>query len=259
MDSTRTVSVATAILAKGREYVVTTLPPKKDPKTGEPVEWHDPASYLAEYGPEALDAFTRFECLRAEGNAIRPKYGPVVVLADMWHDAGLKGAEGGHVDWAEELGRIVTQAVDDRQRLPESAHGRYDTQVAQALAPWAAFEAVQYVEAHPPVVRPADDGGPEREAWDAETDEPVTHQATAMAMAQRAGSWTDRLPCAEDVNATIRAELVKAAGATPAVAACIPGAVKQTIFGPDRVATVCEVLTPADSFLVIELPEASGI
>jgi len=224
------LTIATAIMAKGRECVVTTLPPKKDPATGEPVGWHDPASYLAEYGPEALDAFTRYECLKAQGDAVRPRYGPVVVLANMWHDAGLKGAEGGHVDWAAELGRIVTQAVDDRRHLPESARERYDTQVAQALAHWAAFEAVQYVEAHPPVVRPADDGGM---SWEAEG---VEREAIAMAMAHRTESWVSRLPCADQVQlqATLRAELAKAAGGTPEVAALIPEAVKQIAQHPAR-------------------------
>jgi len=235
------LTIATAIMAKGREYVVTTLPPKKDPATGEPVGWHDPASYLAEYGPEALDAFTRYECLKAQGDAVRPRYGPAFVVSQTWRTElakALDASKDGDLEWAEVLAKAEVEGLRMRGKLPETAHIRYDTQVAKTLARHAAFEAVRHV------VYTLEDESP---------------QARATVAAKRANKWLSRFPKANPakVMPVLSAELKRVAGEDPEMAALLPEAVPLLAQHPAKADQLAEMGHWEPPF--IELPEAIGM
>jgi hypothetical protein len=71
---------ATALLAMGRESAVTVWPTKADGSK------HDPSSYLAEHGPEALlAAVTSYQCLESTGDKLRPMHASELLARHLYN------------------------------------------------------------------------------------------------------------------------------------------------------------------------------
>ncbi|MHB8220774.1 MAG: toprim domain-containing protein [Acidimicrobiales bacterium] len=205
------VTVARRITERGRECVVTDLPTTQDP-----------AEYLAEHGPDGLAAWTRFGALKADGSSTRPVYGPAFVISQTWRAESakaLKAAEDGAVDWGKVLVTVEYEGVLMRGHLPASSRGRYDTQVAKALAPHVAFESVRFAEYQ---------RGDERDGQVEWTEPIVAPKTRAAGVANRSRRWLSRFPKANpaQVEPVLLAELVRAAGDDPDMAALLPEAVE---------------------------------
>jgi len=223
-------TLAQRITALGRECVVTDLPGGADP-----------AEYLAEHGSEGLAAWTRFGALKADGSSTRPVYGPAFVVNETWRTEcakALDASEDGDPEWAEVLAKAEVEGLRMRGKLPETAHIRYDTQVAKTLARHAAFEAVRHV------VNTLEDESP---------------QARATVAAKRANEWLSRFPKANPakVEPVLLAELVRAAGDDPDMAALLPKAVENFGMKPHHIDRMTEMggWEPP----LIEPPEAIGM
>jgi len=235
------VTVARRITERGRECVVTDLP-----------NTQDPAEYLAEHGPEGLAAWTRFGALNADGSTTRPVYGPAFVLDQTWRTEvakALKASEDGDVDWAEVLAKTEYEGFRMRAYLPVSTHARYDTQVSKALAPHVAFESVRLIEHQM---------GGERNDKVEWTDPSVAPKARATGVAKRSQMWLFRFPKADParVEPVLVAELVRAAGDDPDMAALLPQATPLLAQHPAKADQLAEMGHWEPPF--IELPEAIG-
>jgi hypothetical protein len=158
---------------QGKEVVITVLP-----------DDHDPCSYLAEHGPAGLAAWTRFGCLRAEPGEVRPQYGASLVLAKQWQEGVVDNGATVNERTAR-MTLIEGVALGVSESLPSTATQRFQTQIVKTMAPWAAAEAVVYVNANlPPVTEPDIFGD-----W---TPEVRSLQAEAYAVRVRTQSWLSR-------------------------------------------------------------------
>lgn len=235
-------TVARRITERGRECVVTDLPTTQDP-----------AEYLTEHGPEGLAAWTRFGALNADGSNPRPVYGPAFVVNQTWRVESAKALEAskdGDVDWDEVLAKTECEGVLMRAYLPASAHARYDTQVAKALAPHVAFESVRFAEYQ---LGDESNGQVER------TEPSVAPKTRATGVADRSWRWLSRFPKANpaQVEPVLLAELVRAAGDDPDMAALLPKAVENFGMKPHHIDRMTEMggWEPP----LIEPPEAIGM
>jgi len=236
------VAVARRITERGRECVVTDLP-----------DGADPAEYLTEHGPEGLAAWTRFGALNADGSSTRPVYGPAFVVSQTWRAesaAALEASEDGDVDWDEVLAKTEYEGVRMRGHLPASAHARYDTQVAKALAPHVAFESVRFAEYQ---LGDESNGQVER------TEPSVAPKTRATGVADRSWRWLSRFPKADPVKVepVLLAEMVRVAGDDPEMAALLPEAVRILARDPAQADRLAEKAGWAPPF--IEPPEAIGM
>ncbi len=71
---------ATQAALQGRESVITTWP-----------DGHDPASWLAQHGPNGLAAITRTRCLNTDRNQLRPRHSAPTVAATLAAQARATG------------------------------------------------------------------------------------------------------------------------------------------------------------------------
>ncbi|MDA8355019.1 MAG: toprim domain-containing protein [Actinomycetota bacterium] len=235
------ITLARRIIERGRECVVTDLP-----------DGMDSVEYLGEYGAEGLAAWTRWGALKADGESIRPVYGPAFVVSQTWRTEfakAMEASEDDNVDWAELLAKVEEKGVRMRAQLPASAHVRYDTQAAKVLAPNVAFEAVRFVKEQ------LDESLDEVES----TDPAVAARARATAVADRSRKWLSRFPKADiaKVEPVLSAELVRAAGDDPEMAALLPEAVENFSKKPRQAHQLTEMghWEPP----LIEPPEAIGM
>jgi DNA primase len=89
------------------------------------VSWsagHDPASWLAERGPDGLAALTRRGCLHADGDQLRPHHAAPEAAQALMQAAGPR------------LDAKVGAALAPTQRMTPTAAGRYAQQAAEAVA-----------------------------------------------------------------------------------------------------------------------------
>jgi DNA primase len=104
--------LAARIAQHGREPAIVTWP------RGE-----DPASWLAEHGPDGLTAVTRRGCLEAEETELRPRHAGGTVAAVL-----MENARGG-------LDAQIAAALAPAGRMTATAAERYAAQAAEAIAP----------------------------------------------------------------------------------------------------------------------------
>jgi DNA primase len=104
--------LAARIAQHGREAAIVTWP------GGE-----DPASWLAERGPDALAAITRRGCLQSDGTELRPRHGAPEAATVLMHEAGPT------------LESKVAVALAPAGRMTETAAARYASYAAEAIAP----------------------------------------------------------------------------------------------------------------------------
>jgi DNA primase len=104
--------LAARIAQHGREAALVTWP------RGE-----DPASWLAEHGPEALIAVTRRGCLGADGAELRPRHAAPEAATVLMEEAGAN------------LDAKVDAALAPAGRMTDTAAARYTEHAAQAIAP----------------------------------------------------------------------------------------------------------------------------
>ncbi len=104
--------LAARIAQHGRESAIVTWP-----------QAEDPASWLAEHGPDGLRAVTRRGCLEAAATELRPRHAGAVAA-----EALMENARGG-------LGAKIAAALAPAERMTPTAAQRYAAQAAEAIAP----------------------------------------------------------------------------------------------------------------------------
>ena len=104
--------LAARIAARGREAAIVTWP------RGE-----DPASWLAQHGPQALSAVTRRGCLDVDGTELRPHHAAAEAAAVLMEDAGPS------------LDSKVAAALAPAGRMTDTTAARYAEHAAQVIAP----------------------------------------------------------------------------------------------------------------------------
>ncbi len=104
--------LAARIAQHGREAAIVTWP------RGE-----DPASWLAEHGPDGLIAVTRRGCLEADEAELRPRHAGAVAAEVL-----MENARGG-------LDAKIAAALAPAERMTSTAAPRYAAQAAEAIAP----------------------------------------------------------------------------------------------------------------------------
>ena len=104
--------LAARIAQHGREAAIVTW------RSGE-----DPASWLAEHGPDALTAITRRGCLDADVRELRPHHAATEAAAVLMEDAGGS------------LESKVAAALVPAGRMTDTAAARYAEHAAEAIAP----------------------------------------------------------------------------------------------------------------------------
>ena len=104
--------LAARIAQHGREAAIVSWP------RGE-----DPASWLAQHGPDALTAVTRRGCLEADGAELRPRHAAPEAATVLMEEAGAS------------LDAKVDAALAPAGRMTDTAAARYAEHAAQAIAP----------------------------------------------------------------------------------------------------------------------------
>lgn len=104
--------LAARLAIRGREAAIVTWPPN-----------HDPASWLAEHGPNGLAALTRRGCLEANGTELRPHHAAREATEALMHAAGPR------------LDAKVAAALAPIRKMTPTAADRYTQQAAATIAP----------------------------------------------------------------------------------------------------------------------------